>query len=299
MKKKNNLHFVTFFTEGNKSDRGLDLSDQKETLFALLNDDFSTTTAYSPTQLIRMNAEWLTIFEDKREYMNHALEKTGDNIRWNENWAALNFLLWKPALINYVLKHDDRIQYGDTVFYHDVDIKKYPAYLYDIKKWQTYIKNKIANRSVLLFNDNNTRLVKDVKMELLLKSFEDIHSAKYLHHIWAGALAIKKNDYGLQFADRWMELTEILENRSQLTKYSTEKGFYWHSQEQACLSVLYHNEKQSKQIGCEFLNGDRCMPPKKFSNVTWIMTEYKPKKIFQKCVSKVKNIMHSYFCVNS
>lgn len=284
------MHFITFFTEGGEFDRGTDLTDQKLSLLELINTDFATKTAYSPRRLINLDQKWKAIFEDKREYMHQQLPHFDKNMAWNINWAALNFLLWKPALIAHVLKHDERIAYGDIIFYHDVDLKKYPSYKYDIKSWGNFIKEKMGSRCVLLFNDNDLRLSNDVKSELLLKYFENAEKAKNLHHIWAGALAIKKSEYGLQFANRWLKLTNELENRSQLTIYSNEPGFHWHSQEQACLSVLYHKEKHLSQVNCEFLNGDRCIPPKKLSYLSWKYQKHTP-IIVQKALKKFKSVI--------
>lgn len=289
MKQQTKFHFLTFFTNGPSIDNGANLVCQKETLLKLIPKEFHTKTAYCPSELIKLDSKWVECFEDKRNYMHSEWLNSTKDFVYNKNWAALNFLLWKPMLINHVLECDPRISDGDVLFYHDVDVHKYPDYLKGIDDWGSYISEKIKGRSVLLFNDNDKKIDNDVKYEMLKKYFEDIKQAKKLHHVWAGAIAIKKDEYGLAFTKRWEELTNDLDNRSQLTNYGKIKGFHWHSQEQACLSVLYHCENTSLNVQCEFLNGYRSIPPQKFSKLFWLLQKYLP--ITFKIIHKLNQIL--------
>ena len=125
----------------------------------------------------------------------------------------------------------------------------------------------------------------DTKQELLRKYLK--WDGKFLYHVWSGCFAIKKNKDSINFISRWLEMTELLENRSQFTKYPNYKNFYWHSPEQGTLSVSYYlsvnDPKIFNQIKLINLNNSRIIPPNHL---------YKDKNfIFKYLKVKVKSII--------
>lgn len=268
---KTKIHLVTFFTEGPSFDNGLDLRVQASEFYTRAKPYFDSITMACPRELISENDSWAAIFEDRRAWVEMELAKQSINLTWNQNWAALNFLIWKPKFLEHILISKNFINSGDIIFYHDINIERYPEYLYRIEGWSDYIKNKMNHRSVLLFNDNNMKIYQDTKYELLLRYLGDENNWKCLHHIWAGALAIRNDDYGRQFLEEWVEMCLKVENVSPITNFSKYPGYVWHSQEQACLSVLYYlrKNKNKNKIKCIFLWGSRRIPIAPLSIIKW------------------------------
>ena len=229
------VHFLSFFTEGNKKDLGSDLTKEAKILSSRVEEYFHSTTMLSPSILIEHDKKWENFFCDKREWVQENYLHTIPNFRWNENWAALNFLQWKPMLIYEQLVNSEKIKFGDIIFYHDVNVTKYPEYLINIEDWPKFLSSKMKGKSILLFNDNNTPLRVDCKKELIDK----YQCEKFEHkaHTWAGALAVRKDPNGIKFIHDWVKMVDQLENISPITSYGDRDGYYWHSQEQACLSI--------------------------------------------------------------
>jgi hypothetical protein len=166
-------------------------------------------------------------------------------------------------ITNYFCKHSQEI------FYHDINIARYPEYLYRIEDWSDYIKSKMNGYSVLLFNDNNMKIYHDTKQELLQRYLGSENNWNHLHHIWAGALAIRNDDFGKRFLEEWVGICSKVENVSPITDFSKYPGYIWHSQEQACLSVLYYLRKNTNKIKCIFLWGSRRIPTAPLSIIKW------------------------------
>jgi len=273
--RKKKIHLVTFFTEGPGFDNGLDLRAEATKFLKEAKPYFDSVIAACPRVLISENDSWASIFEDRRPWVEKELIKKSINLTWNENWAALNFLIWKPKLLEYILISKDFINPEDIIFYHDINTTRYPEYLYRIEEWSDYIKNEINQYSVLLFNDNNMKIYQDTKQELLLRYLGEENEWKHIHHIWAGALAIRNDHFGRQFLGEWVGMCSQIENVSPVTDFSKKNGFIWHSQEQACLSVLYYLRKKTNKIKCIFLWGSRRMPVAPLSILKWPLNCFK------------------------
>tara|TARA_B100000767_G_scaffold27340_1_gene23774 strand:+ start:3254 stop:4099 length:846 start_codon:yes stop_codon:yes gene_type:complete len=274
--KKNNIHLLTFYTEGGDNDLGLNLLDVKNTFEKQAKKHFSSIIISCPRKLIANESKWLNIFKDQREWTKEQIRLTGTNFPWNKNWAALNFLLWKPILIRDILLNNDLIKTGDIIFYHDINIKTYPEYLHGMHKWKDFIHDHMKNKSILLFNDNNMTINKDAKKELIDKYLNNTEDPNKLHHIWAGALAIRKDETGVSFINEWYNICIDKSNRSPVTSYPNEPDFIWHSQEQACLSILYHlnSIKFKDKIKCCFLYGKRSIPVKNINRLKWQIKKF-------------------------
>ena len=161
-------------------------------IYKKLKEHFNNIIILSPSKLIKKNKKWVNIFEDQSTYMENQIKKSKVNIRWNKNWARMNNLLWKPEIIYDQLLNNETIKVGDIVFYHDVDVKRYPSYLLNIDKLNQFIQKAMINKSFLLFRDSLTPLSVDTKVEILQKYL--FCKGKRIFHVWAGI--DKKNDKG-------------------------------------------------------------------------------------------------------
>jgi hypothetical protein len=258
---KSNVHLIYFYTEGGVHDNGSNLINQANEFLLLVTGKFASVQGCTPRSLIASNRDWINVFTDRTSWVENHSEYT-ENLRWNKEWAKVNFQAWKPKIVLDLLS-SNRILDGDIVFYHDINTRKYPEYRIGIFKWNQYVKEKILDYDVLLFNDNNVDFRSDTKIELI-----DHFNLGNLtgHHVWSGALAVKKTSLGIDFCKEWDQVTSNIELVSPFTKGGGQ-NYYWNAVDQAAVSALYysHSLKKTKvRINCVYLNNSRIIPPLKF-----------------------------------
>ena len=226
---------VSFFTEGYPHDYGLDLKKEKIKFETIGNRYFDKVLIYSPRDLLRKNKLWEKLLYNQ-DYLNKHIKFSNENPNSiNINWAKLNGLLWKPALLKMVLE-DKTIKENDIVVYSDINVSRYQNYLKNLEILPKLVKRKLKKKSIMLCQDSFRRLASDHKEELLYKYLGI--QGNFHRGFWAGCIGFKKDNIARTFSKIWYELSLIEENRSQITKYINKKYFRWHSQEQATLSVL-------------------------------------------------------------
>ena len=226
---------VSFFTEGYPHDYGLDLKKEKIKFETIGNRYFDKVLIYSPRDLLRKNKLWEELLYNQ-DYLNKHIKFSKENPNSiNINWAKLNGLLWKPALLKMVLE-DKTIKENDIVVYSDINVSRYQNYLKNLEILPKLVKRKLKKKSIMLCQDSFRRLASDHKEELLYKYLGI--QGNFHRGFWAGCIGFKKDNIARTFSKIWYELSVIEENRSQITRYINKKYFRWHSQEQATLSVL-------------------------------------------------------------
>ena len=244
---KKKITLISFYTEGEPYDIGVDLSMQKNIFLEKNKKLFDNIILYSPRVLIKKNKKWESILFNKELfnlYKNTRQRK--DSI--NENWIKLNSLLWKPAIIMETLNNSD-IPNDSIIIYHDINILKYPSYQENFDILKEKFLDQLQNKSIALCREF-FKLSIDCKQELIREYLGS--NGNTLFHIWAGCIGLKKNKFSINFCKYWLDMTSIDKNRSQLTNFSYYPDFVWHSQEQATLSVSFYywkyNLSRSKQI---------------------------------------------------
>ena len=226
---------VSFFTEGYPHDYGLDLKKEKIKFEKIGNLYFDKVLIYSPRDLLRKNKLWEKLLYNQ-DYLNKHIKFSKENPNSiNINWAKLNGLLWKPALLKMVLE-DKTIKENDIIVYSDINVSRYQNYLKNLEILPKLVKRKLKKKSIMLCQDSFRRLASDHKEELLYKYLGI--QGNFHRGFWAGCIGFKKDNIARTFSKIWYELSLIEENRSQITRYMNKKYFRWHSQEQATLSVL-------------------------------------------------------------
>lgn len=272
------FHIILFYTEGDSG--SIDLRNEAFDYTQALKKYFDNVHVYTPASLINEGSKWSDIFIDQRNYMVENI--SSESFRWNPPWAALNFLLWKPALLFDLLKKVSFVEEGDIVLYHDINFRKYPDYLHGIPQWKSWITKKLKNSDILVFNDNNSPLRCGVKREVLDRYLDGSYLDK--PHLWAGAIAFKKNSHSREFVEKWLKLSLDLENRSQLTS-SQYPGFIWHSVDQALLAIVYYLDVNNPAITNCFLYNSRRIPPPLISVIKYKLSSISIRKIVRACFS--------------
>ena len=256
------VHLILFYTKGPPFDVGLNLEKEAEAVYSEAIESFDSVQMYTPEICRGIFKDHEAIFTDQRKWVMQQAANMTETFEWSENWAAINFLLWKPSLINHLLNHCNQISNDDIIFYHDINITRYPEYLTGIKKWKSYILKEIHNNSTLLFTDYKMKLKHDVKRELLERSKLWNYRSSRQPHIWAGAMAFRKDSNAQKFVSEWLDVCLDINNLSPVTSYQHTKKFIKHSQEQACLSVLYYSGYKSDcTVRLNYLLESRSIPP--------------------------------------
>lgn len=254
------MHLVVFYTEGAPNDAGLPLATPAQALITRATGRFSSLHAVTPRSLIDANHTWSEDFQDYTEQIrNH----TGysPELRVNNSWAKMGLLRWKPRLIMDFLSSTD-VSEGDIVLYHDADTEKYPDYLFGVERWAKWLRRRMRGLDVLCFDDNHAPLASDAKPELF-DVIPQIPSESRPHHIWAGAIAVRKSPGGLEFVSRWFELCTF-DNVSPITKLPTPEGFVQNSVDQAVLGSFWHSQELGRspiRRDVQYLYRSRKMPP--------------------------------------
>lgn len=191
---------------------------------------------------------------------------------------------WKPHLIIQLLESES-IRENDILVYHDSDVSRYPEYFNHAALWRSWFRRTMRNLDVLCFNDNNAGLYSDTKPELLEAFFGDSSDRGY-HHIWAGAIGIRKNNEGRKFAKHWDELC-TLQNLAPFTAYPERKNFHKHSHEQAVLGCIWHSrhsEIEKVRRRSVYLHKARKIPPPS----GWMLMKKRAKRSLRKKIRTLR-----------
>lgn len=261
------VHLVLFHSEGPPHDAGTPLRREAELLRTRVHGTFDSVRISTPRALRRRDASWEPLLADYRDWVESRPDYF-PGLPWNPSWAANGFLAWKPRLILERLRDDD-VSDGDIVVYHDSNVTKYPQYLEGARRWSSYQRRRMHGRSVLLFIDGVSDLRQDVKHELLSEFLDDLPQ-RFVPSVWAGCLAVRRDDEGIRFVSEWADLSSDLRRVSPVTAPPFDPRFIWNTGEQATLDVLWHSRiaaGDDRAIRTTNLRGRRAIPPA--SPVSW------------------------------
>ncbi len=242
MKSKTNkreIILVSFYTEGAPHDQGTNLTKEYKNFKRISKKLFDKTLIYCPRKLIKENTYWDNILYNQEIIKEHISSKQKSSTK-NINWARLNFSLWKPSLLFEVLNRKD-IKEGSIVIFHDINLKKYPQYILNIKNSKNFFLKNLKNKEIFIFQDSILSFASDCKQEVLNKYLYCDGTTFFTR--WSGCLGLKKTKNTINFCKDWKLLTEIQNNRNQITNFENYKNFAWHSQEQATFTIVFYKWK--------------------------------------------------------
>lgn len=258
------VHVALFHTEGGAKDGLLDLRAECLQFRQALQSVGLNVLVYSPSVMIEEEIVGPEVFRDHSEYVKSHPDfwKLPTH---NVGWSKQNFLLWKPELLRFLLSQGSSVvAENDIVFYHDVNVTRFPQYLSGIDKWAKLAHKWCRDKDVVLFTDSDIKLKQDVKQDLWNKYLGE-RSGDW-RHVWAGALVCRKSQGARGFVRQWLNLTRQLDARAPVPMATQSSDLYIHSQEQACLSIAYYLSRQrasglSGSPRLVDLAGDRRIPP--------------------------------------
>ncbi len=218
------------------------LKTSLELFLELAKESFSYIKIYDKKKMQEAYPGDRTLTYDYRSHYKRLLEKK--KIRFPQSWLEMGLMRWKPYLVVDALKEfNSKVDY---VFYHDINLLKYPSYKLNISQKEEDYLNLFSGSDFLIFETEYKPLLKDCKRILIDEFIGRSEFCKYKQGYWAGALAVRTNNTGLAMAIRWCELATV-DNCAPLPDSDDRfDGFKWHSQEQAVLSLLTYEWKKSK-----------------------------------------------------
>lgn len=232
------VHLLTFATEGPPADSGRPIIESAERFRRAASRWFDSAEIYTPRILKGIDSDWTEFVQDVSKQIRSD-KRFRETLPWNENWAQIGLFRWKPRLILHKLL-SNKTNDDDIVLYHDPDVSKYPVYMRGIRHWKRWLQKRMSNLDVLAFNDHDgARLFEDIKPELI-DFYLPQKEVEHLEHLWAGAIAVRKNGDGIKFVRTWAEHSTF-EAVSPFTKLPPPEGFAWNSCDQAVLTVLWHS----------------------------------------------------------
>jgi hypothetical protein len=120
---KPNIHYISFCSEGEPYDKGLNLSNSKQILTDVLKDTDIKYFFYSP-RFLKENG----FSEYVKEYENPGL------VSMNPNMNLVGFCAWKPLIMLLEL---EKMNEGDILVYRDCNCEKYNQ----LKDFDNFEKN--------------------------------------------------------------------------------------------------------------------------------------------------------------
>jgi len=225
------IHLITFNTQGEPFDNGLNLSDASHIFESIFKDKVDFFTSFNTEKMTNMfpnfKEEYLKVYP---EY-NYGEHKRGCN---------MGFWSWKPFVIyNYLKQMKD----GDILVYHDCNIIKYPYFRSDSNNFKKNVKSLFESSDsddiIIPFEnpyDDNLKCKNYVKNQLFEKLGKNNEYYKNFPLLHANRIFIRKSKISENFIFNWWLLckTELI-----LPEINTNSTIKWHTHDQAIITVLY------------------------------------------------------------
>jgi hypothetical protein len=224
------------------SDSYPQLKESLDVFLHLANKSFSFVRVYNRETIQIAYPESKELTADFRPIYSDKL--CANSIKFPESWLEVGMMRWKPYLILDAIKiFQHKVDY---IFYHDINLKKYPNYVDNISHAEKNYFDIFNDSDLVVFESEYKPLLKDCKRMLLDNFFgASAKTAKYFPGFWAGAIAVKPNQIGTQLIQEWCDACTV-ENCAPLPDSPTPyNGYKWHSQEQAVLSLLVYKWRHS------------------------------------------------------
>ena len=224
------VHLITFNTQGEPYDNGMDLTNASNIFTSIFKDKVDFFTSFNSEKMINIypnfKEEYLKVYS---EY-NYGHHKRGCN---------MGFWSWKPFVIyNYLKQMKD----GDLLVYHDCNIGKYPIYQLESNDFKENVKLlfqfKNASDVIISIEDPCDEKLKHcknyVKNEVFQKLGKENDYYKNFPLLHANRIFIRKSKLSENFIFNWLTLC-----KTDLILPEINENIEWHTHDQAIVTVLY------------------------------------------------------------
>lgn len=227
---------LTFYTEGAPYDGGVDLADTEREFRAVVSPYVDEYLACCPRQLRAECEDAVPVCADYSRWMARH-PRRAQVTRYPERWARVGFLAWKPYICRRVVACDE-VAAGDIVFYHDVDLNRYPQYRLYAHEWKEVAVALLDQLGCDLFAPFGKPLKYDTKAFLIRKYLGSQPEWFERRGVWAGLIVMRKSPLVTGFLEEWFALCSDLDNISPLPNPDPHPEFECHSGEQSVMAVL-------------------------------------------------------------
>lgn len=153
-------------------------------------------------------------------------------------WVKRGLISWKLRLIyEHLTAH---VPIGESVYYHDYNYIKYPAYLGNVgSESVAYLCQKLLRCDIILFDEGFKPLNLDVPSALIRQYQPLLPRFSFLcTGVWAGAMVIKHTNESREFLQQLISASQYSNMLTPLYAFDAlEPGEYF-SGEQSILSLL-------------------------------------------------------------
>jgi len=221
------IHYISFYSEGEPYDKGLNLSNSKQILTDSLNGTDMTYSFYSPRILKEMGYG-----EFVKEHENAGL------VSANPNMNYVGFCAWKPLIMLLEL---EKMQDGDILVYRDSNCEKWPQ-LKDFDHFDEKVNEVIekANFDFFMPTDGNN-VGSFCKSNVIRDLAIDVEFTRKSPLLIAYIAICRKSPTSIAILEEWKSgcLVDEHINGEQYGELFPE--FRWYTPEQGILSVIISN----------------------------------------------------------
>lgn len=227
-----NIYFLSFYTEGEPTDRGFNLQTTAKAIKEKLGPFFTDIFLFNKTEL------------KKLPNSNNICNEYDEPLDQNPNANHIGYFDFKPFLIQHVL---NLIPENSILVYHDANFEKNPQY------WESDWPN-IQNICHKLLNDNNSDIfVQFERSGALVKEYVKTHTidriildpienniVKNCHLINAARIILKNNNFSKIFINEYLELCKDKTLLAKTPNTNPDVVFKWSCGDQDVLNCLIY-----------------------------------------------------------
>lgn len=248
-KQKVRVHFLTFYTQGDPYDAGINLTNEVNELLRKTSPFVDSVCAISANQLKRNPNSAIYV----KEFPEEAI--------WNYKTNKIGFLRWKPYIL---LKELEKMNDGEILVYRDCNITKYPNIIADVHNIRKnavgaldYIKEDFFTPVELY---PRLKIKNNVKVEVLkaCSALTEKSLESYLHN--ASIIICRKTPKVEQLLQEWLQFCMDDKLISPEVNEIQHCDFLHNTQEQAIMNgILIKNgytahNKYDKPLGLSIVD---------------------------------------------
>jgi hypothetical protein len=264
---KPNIHYISFCSEGEPYDKGLNLSNSKQILINNLKDTDIKYFFYSP-RFLKENG----FSEYVKEYENPGL------VSMNPNMNLVGFCAWKPLIMLLEL---EKMNDGDILVYRDCNCEKYGQ----LKDFDNFEKNiteifDIVNFDFFVPIENNRSTIGGYcKSNVIRELAINKEFTRNFPLLVVNILICKKSNISIDILNEWRKnciIDKYIDGEQHGELYPE---FQWHTPEQGILGVLISN----------YVYEGKYNIPKNYPNLMLLNRNINEKIIIDKIVNNNNN----------
>jgi hypothetical protein len=272
---KPNIHYISFCSEGEPYDKGLNLSNSKQILTDFLKDTDIKYFFYSP-RFLKENG----FSEYVKEYENPGL------VSMNPNMNLVGFCAWKPLIMLLEL---EKMNEGDILVYRDCNCEKYNQ----LKDFDNFEKNITEILNIVNFdffvpveNDKST-LSEFCKSNVIRELAINEEFTKKFPLLIVNIIICKKTNVSIDILNEWRKnciIDKYIDGEQHGELYPE---FRWHTPEQGILGVLISN----------YVYEGKYNIPKNYPNLMLLNRNINEKIIIDKSIINIENFDNINFSI--